>query len=307
MRCVDPMLEGFNMKSKITGKVGAEIIGDSIHLDDVVSVYSTNEIEAAGPVDSSPVFRDGHVLEITTSEEGFNAGRTYLLKTKLLDTSEVRLVHSATRLHGHPGIPSRIFRKRKLTNSWQEWARLIRQKVQICVEKQNKVVRSKQSAYERAQHVCGEIYGSTWIQSFVAVLIVANMIVQIIDVEIHPAPGSDMAINLDRVDYMFTIVFAIELAMNLFANWTFSEDCCVPSFFLDGWNVFGKSCSLTLTPRLWLQMCNPVIWTARSNVDVHTVASCGPFDFLGLSTCERLACVNASYPCPYPYQIFARC
>ena len=73
----------------MTGKVGAEIIGDSIHLDDVVSVYSTNEIEVAGPDEQTPVFRDGHVLEITTSGDGFNAGRTYLLKTKLLDVSEV--------------------------------------------------------------------------------------------------------------------------------------------------------------------------------------------------------------------------
>ena len=30
--------------------------------------------------------------------------------------------------------------------------------------------------------------------------------------------------------------------MNMFANWTFDEDCCMPAFFLDGWNVFGKSC-----------------------------------------------------------------
>ena len=62
--------------------------------------------------------------------------------------------------------------------------------------------------YRRAQLLCGEMYGSTWIQSFVAVLIVANMMVQIVDVEIHPAPESELSSNLDRVDLMFTIVFA---------------------------------------------------------------------------------------------------
>ena len=84
-----PNFAGCDACGKMTGKVGAEIIGDSIHLDDVVSVYSTNEIEAAGPEEQAPVFRDGHVLEIATSGDGFNAGRTYLLKTKLLDVSEV--------------------------------------------------------------------------------------------------------------------------------------------------------------------------------------------------------------------------
>jgi hypothetical protein len=72
------------------GKEDVEIIVDSIHLDDVIAVYTTNEIEEAGsPEEQSLVFRDGHVLEITTTPEGFNAGRNYLLKTKSLDQSQV--------------------------------------------------------------------------------------------------------------------------------------------------------------------------------------------------------------------------
>jgi hypothetical protein len=92
------------------------------------------------------------------------------------------------------------------------------------------------STHQRAQRLCGALYGSTLLQSIVAVLIVANMLVQVVDVEIHPAPESELSAQLESVDMMFTIVFAVELAMNMFANWTFADDCCMPAFFLDGWS-----------------------------------------------------------------------
>ena len=104
------------------------------------------------------------------------------------------------------------------------------------------------STYQRAQRLCGEFYGSTLLQSIVAVLIVANMLVQIVDVEIHPDPESELSANLESMDMMFTIVFTVELAMNMFANWTFADDCFVPAFFLDGWSQKPLRLSVLLAP-----------------------------------------------------------
>ena len=76
----------------ITGRVGVDCICDSVPLEDIVCIYATNEADM-NPENASehaPVFRDGHVLEIATSEEGFTAGRSYLLKTKDLKVAEVR-------------------------------------------------------------------------------------------------------------------------------------------------------------------------------------------------------------------------
>ena len=74
------------------------------------------------------------------------------------------------------------------------------------------------------------------------------MLVQIVDVEIHPDPESELSANLESMDMMFTIVFTVELAMNMFANWTFADDCFVPAFFLDGWSQKPLRLSVLLAP-----------------------------------------------------------
>ena len=75
-------------------------------------------------------------------------------------------------------------------------------------------------------------------QFVVAVLIVANFFVRIVDMEMQPEEDTPFARTLEYVDLAFTITSAIELVMNMFANWTFDDDCCMPAFFLDGWNLF---------------------------------------------------------------------
>jgi len=74
-----------------TGNKDSNTICDSVSLQDIVSMFSTAEIDSQTDDIKSrrPMFRDGHVLEISSSEEGFNAGRTYLLKTKHLALCEV--------------------------------------------------------------------------------------------------------------------------------------------------------------------------------------------------------------------------
>ena len=78
------------------GRVGANCISDSVPLEDIICIYSTSEADLSPDHANAhpPVFKDGHVLEIATSEDGFNAGRSYLLKTKLLDVAEVSVVRS---------------------------------------------------------------------------------------------------------------------------------------------------------------------------------------------------------------------
>ena len=96
----------------------------------------------------------------------------------------------------------------------------------------------QKSATERVQHKCRILYTSTIMQTCVAVLIVANFFIRIIDVEVMAEEGSEMAQNLETVDLCFTVVFALELCLNMFGRWTFEEGNCVPDFFLDAWNLF---------------------------------------------------------------------
>jgi len=120
----------------------------------------------------------------------------------------------------------------------QEWAEELRHYAKLCVDENAQQAQLKMTTYLRAQTVCREMYSSTFMQGAVAVLIVANFVIRIVDVEVQPAQDTDFAKHLEQLDLAFTIVFALELAMNMFANWTFEENSCMPLFFLDGWNIF---------------------------------------------------------------------
>ena len=75
----------------VTGQVGVDRVSDSVPLEGIVCIYSTTDARV-GPGHTNEhelAFRDGHVIEITTRKDGFNAGRSYLLKTKDTKTAEV--------------------------------------------------------------------------------------------------------------------------------------------------------------------------------------------------------------------------
>jgi hypothetical protein len=75
----------------ITGRVGVDRVSDSVPLEGIDCIYSTTDARVGPGHANVPelAFRDGHVIEIRTCEDGFNAGRSYLLKTKDAKTAEV--------------------------------------------------------------------------------------------------------------------------------------------------------------------------------------------------------------------------
>ena len=60
--------------------------------------------------------------------------------------------------------------------------------------------RAGHTAYQRAQSACKDFYGSTLMQSAVAVLIVANCFVRINDVEMQPDLDTEFNKNLEQLD-----------------------------------------------------------------------------------------------------------
>ena len=87
--------------------------------------------------------------------------------------------------------------------------------------------------------MCHMVYNSKLGQNAVAVLIVANFALRIVDAELKPEEQSEqLQTILDEAEDAFTFFFVIELFMNMFAHWTFKEESCTPVFFHDGWNIF---------------------------------------------------------------------
>ena len=111
-----------------------------------------------------------------------------------------------------------------------------------------KNLESRQARTEMAQrhYIVRTFYQCNMVQSAVAVLILSNFIINLLQSEMVPAKGSRGERVFEGIDLVFTVLFTIELAFNLFGNWFWP-------FFSDGWSVFdlvivGSSLSVLLFP-----------------------------------------------------------
>lgn len=89
-----------------------------------------------------------------------------------------------------------------------------------------------------------KLYSSDGFQKFVAVLLLANFCLNVIDAEFADDREAEMkseegsgkyarlASYFDITDMVFTVFYIIELLLNLFANWW-------RPFINDGWSIFG--------------------------------------------------------------------
>lgn len=89
-----------------------------------------------------------------------------------------------------------------------------------------------------------KLYSSDGFQKFVAVLLLANFCLNVIDAEFADDRLAEMkskegsgkyariASYFDITDMVFTVFYIIELLLNLFANWW-------RPFINDGWSIFG--------------------------------------------------------------------
>ena len=68
-------------------------------------------------------------------------------------------------------------------------------------------------------------------QMFVALLIFTNFVMNAIEAQLIPEDEDPIALVLSTMEKTFTWIFALELSINLFANW-------FAPFWEDGWNIF---------------------------------------------------------------------
>ena len=74
-------------------------------------------------------------------------------------------------------------------------------------------------------------YNNNIIQALVGLLIVGNFMLTATQLQLQPEEGSAQWNYFETGDLIFTLVFAVELVINLTAHW------CAP-FWSDGWNIF---------------------------------------------------------------------
>ena len=87
------------------------------------------------------------------------------------------------------------------------------------------------SGLSRVRGLARRAYNSTWSQTFFALVIVASFISSLAEAEIQPKQHSKTSHMFAGLELGFAIVFALELAFNMFGSW-------MSLFISSGWNWF---------------------------------------------------------------------
>jgi voltage-gated sodium channel len=133
-------------------------------------------------------------FNIKCLENGHNSGRVYTFRqsSKALNSTWVALLKTATRQAKQAALGSHV---------------------------------------SRARSQVRRLYASTAAQSFFAIIIFGAFVVSLVDTELHPAVGSDLHDAFNKLEYVFAIVFAVELCVNMFGSWFWD-------FISSAWNIF---------------------------------------------------------------------
>ncbi|EKX32590.1 hypothetical protein GUITHDRAFT_121218, partial [Guillardia theta CCMP2712] len=148
-------------------------------------------------------FRPQTEFKIKTIEDGFNSGRLYILKA----SSESECSDWMQTINEFVVNARKLWRKRLL--------------------------------FIQFKRKLANFHDSDGVQIFIALLIAANFAATVTQLEMLPAPDSTLFKQLDQLDLSFTILFAVDLAINMTANfwWRFWKvDRALDSS--NGWNVF---------------------------------------------------------------------
>jgi len=143
-----------------------------------------------------------HVMVLQTVEDGFNSGAKYHLLF-IEDKEDV-------------DAPEHV----------DEWIEQMQQAVA-----QAKRDYAWTARWISFQESLQKFYNHNLFQAFVGGLIVGNFVLTAYQLQIHPEEGSQTYDDFELADTVFTIVFTIELAINMLAH-------CWSPFWQDGWNVF---------------------------------------------------------------------
>ena len=92
-------------------------------------------------------------------------------------------------------------------------------------------IRGEKTLLQTYQRITADWYESKQVQYSVALVIFATYIIAMLDSQMQPEEGSHAANTFRILEIVFTIVFGIELAINMFAHWW-------TPFWESRWNVF---------------------------------------------------------------------
>eukprot|EP00494_Astrolonche_serrata_P027160 UN27423 len=81
------------------------------------------------------------------------------------------------------------------------------------------------------QEIVRYSYENMWTQTFVAVLIFCNFVVEAVQSQVLPDDRTENAHIFMVFEYIFTLSFTVELLWNMYGNW-------FVYFWFSGWNVF---------------------------------------------------------------------
>mmetsp|Transcript_29155 Transcript_29155/g.46957 ORF Transcript_29155/g.46957 Transcript_29155/m.46957 type:complete len:310 (+) Transcript_29155:591-1520(+) len=110
----------------------------------------------------------------------------------------------------------------------KDWIEKIQSAADECKRALERRERNSIQRFQKMAHTC---YVSSPFQNAVAVLISANFVINATQSEMHPQPGTTLDRVFSELDMVFTIIFAVELGINLMAHW-------FRPFWSDGWSVF---------------------------------------------------------------------
>ena len=137
------------------------------------------------------------MFEVFTADGGLSNGRTYVFRCRDYDTR-------------------------------REWIDRIQTEVKR--ESDRFLRENHRTEFYKVQRWMKGVYDSELMMSTGAVLVLANFVVNICQFELLPEEGTQLSKAFYVMEEVFTILFAIELSMNMIANWW-------APFWSDPWNI----------------------------------------------------------------------
>lgn len=183
--------------------------------EDVIDSIPLHEI-------TSVTLSDGDsVLELTTLGHGYNSGRPYALRsTNEFDKTSVDVSKFTESLR--PLISAAIWRAVATSSRWKH--------------------------LQYVQYFLKRFYDSTHVQILIAAVIAANFIANVVEKQVSPEAGSALLQRFDNLEISFTVLFALEICINLCVNWwkPFVNDGAFPDRPFCPCNVYANVCKLSV-------------------------------------------------------------
>jgi len=175
------------------------VVCDQIDLKDIVSIVKLFDTQSDPNSKFRSSFYDSFALRnmnfgfnLVTKASGFNCGRTY------------------------------SFRVADNDKDLSLWINNLKKLMKLAM---------RPSVVKRLQTKVKALVNSSPFQQFFAVLIAANYVSNVIQAEMTVDPGSAADSTFNNLDLFFTLIFAVELGLGMFAHWFWA-------FFSDGWSLF---------------------------------------------------------------------